>query len=181
MEFITAVAAGLKDSLSPCALATMSLFICALLILAYERQAVLNFGAYFLGTVFLVSMGILLGWTDFFLGTFKAQNVLRLLQIFLGYMLILLGGIHLYDWACLKIYPGRKRAVIPYPFKKSISGSLVKLLAVVAGVLLMTAQSVWPPDYGLAVLFYNAYLPGKFFTAFVGMAVYTFFLRVVFA
>src|SRR3989338_1496086 len=109
MYLFQAIAAGIKDSVNPCALATASFFVLVLLIFGKSSRAAAVFGGYFLPTAFLINMGILLGWTDSFLGTSKAQNILQAAQLPLGYALILLGGVHLYDWGCLKAGQGKSR------------------------------------------------------------------------
>ena len=176
MDLVQAIAAGMKDSVSPCALTTASFFTFALLIFGKTRYAVATFGGYFLAGCFVFNLAILFGWTDFFLGTFRAQNILRAVQPFLGYVLIILGGVHLYDWWNLKVGQGNRRAVIPYLSQPEHRGNMFKLFAVVSGMALTVVQSIWPPDYSLVTLFYHSILPGKFLTAVIGMAVYTFFL-----
>lgn len=172
--------AGLADSVNPCALASLAVFV---LLLAYvpdtERKM------FWLGSGFIMAVGM--GWlANIIVGRFDPVLVLPgMLAVFkffylgLGLVFIFAGVLNLRDWLEFVKTRDFKRFTVRLP--RMIEGHLniapkisretkfVRLkfagLGSLTGFCLTFLSSLWPPHETVAVMLYQYSLPGQIFPA----------------
>ena len=114
-DLIPAFAAGLTDSVNPCALATSVLFIIFLSVFGVTEKYIRVGGITFIIAFFLTKLVLILGLFDFVLGPLKVQMYLRFGQLLVAVFFIGLGLVHFYDWVTYWRYLDVRRLLIKMP------------------------------------------------------------------
>lgn len=119
------IGAAAIDSINPCAIAII-LFLISSLFLSADRKKVLIYGSIYIGTIFLVYLGLGLGFIYFL----KSINISSLFFVVVGALLILAGLLSLKDY----FWYGKGPSLgLPGPIKQSIQHHIEK--ATVASVI----------------------------------------------
>ena len=153
-DLIPAFAAGLTDSVNPCALATSVLFIIFLSVFGVTEKYIRVGGITFIIAFFLTKLVLILGLFDFALGPLKVQMYLRFGQLLVAVFFIGLGLVHFYDWVTYWRYLDVRRLLIKMPVflgprDTAVSAPQIKtgkfvFLTIILSIAAAVLESVWP-------------------------------------
>ena len=186
--------AGLTDSLNPCAMTAIALFLVFLAVVGKTPQRILVLGTYFILGYSVTILGVIMGFLDLVIGALTIQLILRYLFLLLAFMAIGLGTVSMVDWWRYKKFQDTNRFIIKYPSilfsseqEKADSRMGDKILfssykniwehpvfwAWVAGISTALLGSLWPPSYLLVNQYLGLFTPGEQLTSFLTFFVYT--------
>ncbi len=161
------VVSALIDSTNPCAIAVM-LFLISTLMLNKDKRKVLLYGAIYIGTIFLVYLGLGVGYV-YFMDTLTIPPVVF---VSLGAVLAIAGLLSIKDF----FWYGKGPSLgIPAPVKTAIENNIQKATilsmltmgilvsifeatcsgAIYIGVLSLIAEGGFTPSLGAKLLLYN--------------------------
>ena len=184
MGIVPVILAGLKDSVNPCAVLVLALFILLLLLVGKTQKHVLVFGTYFLTGMFAMMFFLLIGSLDSVFGTLKAQKLIWYSQFGMAAIAFGIAIALLRDWWLERGRGGQGRVWIDFPIataKASGAGqndtsreAPLDIGALFLGTVAAVLISIWPTDYTMAVVFYNTFMPGKKAEGYFMFALYSF-------
>jgi len=161
-----AIRGGVEQSINPCAVVVLLLFIVFLYFLAKRgRSMAFGGGQFILGLVItktLIDMGAL----DRVFGLAWFDRLLDFSFLVVSIVFLILGVLFLHDWKVLLAGQERK-VIIKFPFVQTATGGTPKrpiLQAIKAwgcGVGAAFMISAWPAHKFITILFYEMMLPGR--------------------
>ena len=178
MPFVNILVYGLGDALNPCNLATMVMFAALLGWLRDRYLFGVSLGCIFIGVSYAASLIYLAGGLMNILYSILFFDVMRVFYCVIGVVFLLIGFLHLVDWA--RIQKGDLTRIL-LPFSSDGKGQqLSKVLGttsvVVLAIILNATATIWPANK--SIMFYANYLfvPGVFLSTLFMLATYSLML-----
>lgn len=174
---------GLRDALNPCALATGAFFLLLLYVVWGRRMNVRGWGALFVLIVYAVSFVLSCGYGLAELYSYWFRNGIDAVYYWLGFVLALIGIMHLLDWLTVKRKGLKGKFFFAYPVRLSPQGqavskgrpgrvALICFLTVAMAVVLPVLANVWAPSAAMAVILNDLMMPGRVQVTMVSVAIY---------
>lgn len=179
--FFPAFSLGLKDSLSPCAVVTIFVFLIFLSRCGYSKKAIRVFGAFFIVAALLTNVSNVMGFFDAWFLCPDFIYAVRLAYIILAICFLVLGYVQFRDWIKYKKNQDTNTFTIKPPiFLNVASGSVTrtrKFLLFLSSIFLGSGftllSSYWPQDYYLSVLANYWYAGNQVMPIFILMFCYS--------
>ena len=176
-----AIVLGLEDSVTPCALVTLVVFVMLLSRLGGTYRKVLCLGALFLVTAFVTKFSVIFGILDVALSSVSINKAIRVVYLVVGIGFIVFGILHLMDWVrCKQGNDGNHFLIkLPVILKEAVSPAqrsqnfLIRLLKIVgliylfmfSGITFVFMSSIWAQDYLLYWMVYALLANKEFYAA----------------